>query len=90
MHYCRPSQFVAVESVSSFCSTCDEPVGRSIPTVGGRYTYVCGWWAFWCRRRDFSIVEQYLLAEIRMRDNNRGQVEVRSSISMHSLCLPGS
>lgn len=39
MHYCRPSQFVAVESVSSFCSTCDEPVGRSIPTV---YMYVAG------------------------------------------------
>lgn len=42
MHYCRPSQFVAVESVSSFCSTCDEPVGRRIPTVGGRYMYVAG------------------------------------------------
>lgn len=41
MHYCRPSQFVAVESVSSFCSTCDKPVGRSIPTYS-RYMYVAG------------------------------------------------
>lgn len=46
MHYCRPSQFVAVESVSSFCSTCDKPVGRSIPTYMylqySRYMYVAG------------------------------------------------
>lgn len=45
MHYCRPSQFVAVESVSSFCSTCDEPVGRSIPKVQlevGISMYVAG------------------------------------------------
>lgn len=43
MHYCRPSQFVAVESVSSFCSTCDKPVGRSIPTCTySRYMYVAG------------------------------------------------